>query len=58
MENALPKVTLSPDTERRLLEDARTRARIKLMLVGGGLFMLLLALSTLMVLVLRDGLPL
>ena len=37
MTTALPNVTLSPDTERRLLEEARSKARTKLLLVGGGL---------------------
>jgi ferric-dicitrate binding protein FerR (iron transport regulator) len=44
MEHALPKVMLSPDTERRLLEEARSKARIQLMLVGGGLGLAFLAL--------------
>lgn len=44
MENAMPKFTLSPDTERRLLEEARSRARIQLLLAGGGLGLLFVAL--------------
>ena len=44
MENALPKVMLSPDTERRLLEEARSKARILLLLVGGGLGLAFLSL--------------
>lgn len=44
MEHALPKVSLSPDTERRLLEGARSKARILLLLVGGGLGLAFLAL--------------
>lgn len=57
MEHALPKVMLSPDTERRLLEEARSRAQTKLLLVGGGLAILLLALCGLLVMILRDGRP-
>ncbi len=33
----MPGVRLSPDAERRLLDDARQRARTKLLLLGGGL---------------------
>jgi len=55
METTLPKVTLSPDTERLLLENARTRARTHLLLVGGVLTILLLALCGALVLVLGDG---
>ena len=43
MNTAIPHVTLSPDTERRLLEEARSKARARLLLVGGGLVVALLA---------------
>jgi hypothetical protein len=32
---AMPSLRLSPDAERRLLDQARQRARIKLLLIGG-----------------------
>jgi len=37
MNIAMPGITLSPDAERRLLDDARARAHTKLMLIGGGI---------------------
>lgn len=43
----LPRIRLSPDAERRLLDDARGRAQLKLAIVGGAIAMggvLLLAL--------------
>lgn len=33
----MPGIRLSPDAERRLLDDVRQRARMKLLLIGGGL---------------------
>ncbi len=33
----MPRVRLSPDAERRLLDDARQRARLKLLLIGGAI---------------------
>lgn len=53
MNTLIPGMTLSADAERRLLDDARHRARIQLLLVGGGLAILLLALCGALVLVLR-----
>ncbi len=35
----VPPVRLSPDAERRILDDARRRARMKLMIVGGAVAM-------------------
>ena len=32
---AMPPLTLSPDAERRMLDDAQKRARLKLMIIGG-----------------------
>jgi len=37
MNTAMPGMTLSPDAERRMLDDARARARTRLLLIGGGL---------------------
>ena len=34
---AMPPVQLSPDAERRLIDDAREHARKRLLLIGGGL---------------------
>ena len=53
MNTLIPGVTLSPDAERRMLDDARDQARIKLLLVGGGLAILLLALCGALVLIFR-----
>ncbi len=33
----IPDIRLSPDAERRLLDDARRRARTKIMLIGAGI---------------------
>jgi len=33
----MPAIRLSPDAERRLLDDARRRARTKLLLIGGAI---------------------
>jgi len=33
----IPRVRLSPDAERRLLDDARHRARLKLLVIGGAI---------------------
>jgi len=49
MNTALPKVSLSPDAELRLLEEARSNARAKLLLVGGGLVVALFALCVIAV---------
>jgi hypothetical protein len=35
LSRAMPALQLSPDAERRLLDDARQRARMKLILIGG-----------------------
>lgn len=44
----MPRVRLSPDAERRLLDDARQRARLKLLVTGGAIgFAGLLALIAL-----------
>ena len=53
MNTLVPGMTLSADAERRMLDDARDRARIKLLLVGGGLAILLLALCGALVLIFR-----
>jgi ferric-dicitrate binding protein FerR (iron transport regulator) len=37
LQGLLPQIRLSPDAERRLLEDAAKRARIKMLLIGGAL---------------------
>jgi ferric-dicitrate binding protein FerR (iron transport regulator) len=55
MTTALPNVTLSPDTERRLLEDARSKARTRMLLVGGGLVIALFALSVVAVVFLTSA---
>ena len=36
---AIPALRLSPDAERRLLDEARGRARLKLMVVGGAILL-------------------
>jgi hypothetical protein len=33
----MPRIQLSPDAERRLLDDARQRARVKLLIIGGAI---------------------
>jgi len=43
---AVPSLRLSPDAERRLLDDARSRARLKLLMVGGGIALTGLILLT------------
>jgi hypothetical protein len=49
LHRAMPPVQLSPDAERRLLDDARERARIKMFLIAAVIalagFMLLAALG-------------
>lgn len=46
---AMPGLRLSPDAERRLLDHARERARLKLLVIGGSIalagFVLLVALG-------------
>jgi ferric-dicitrate binding protein FerR (iron transport regulator) len=42
----MPALRLSPEAERRLLDDARKRARTKLMLLGGGVVIAGLAMLT------------
>ncbi len=37
MSTAMPQLRLSPDAERRLLDEARARARTRLLLVAGAL---------------------
>jgi ferric-dicitrate binding protein FerR (iron transport regulator) len=39
LRRAMPALRLSPDAERRLLDDARKRARLKLMVIGGAIAM-------------------
>jgi hypothetical protein len=41
----VPAFRLSPDAERRLLDDARDRARLKLVLVGLGLLAIVLIVA-------------
>lgn len=51
----MPALRLSADAERRLLDEARKRARLKLLIVGGGIglaaIMLLAALVALILLI-------
>lgn len=55
---AVPTVRLSPDAERRLLDDARQRARLTLMVTGGavalGGLILLIALAGALLVVARS----
>jgi hypothetical protein len=55
---AVPALTLSPDAERRLLDDARQRARLRLMVIGGaaavGGLLLLMALAGVLLVVARS----
>lgn len=55
----VPRVQLSPDAERRLVDDARDRARAKLMLVGAAIgltgLLLLTALAGALFLVVRHA---
>jgi len=37
LSGAMPGLRLSPDAERRLLDDARQRARLKLLVIGGSI---------------------
>jgi ferric-dicitrate binding protein FerR (iron transport regulator) len=37
LSEVMPGIRLSPDAERRLLDEARQRARLKLLLIGGGI---------------------
>jgi len=44
----MPALRLSPDAERRLVDDARDRARLKLLVIGGSIALVgLLALTAL-----------
>jgi ferric-dicitrate binding protein FerR (iron transport regulator) len=60
LSGAIPALRLSPDAERRLLDDARKRARTKLVVIGGAIGMaglvMLTALGALLWLVLGRGL--
>jgi ferric-dicitrate binding protein FerR (iron transport regulator) len=52
----MPGIRLSPDAERRLLDDARRRARMKLLLIGAGIALVgLLAIGALVALLLFTG---
>lgn len=52
----LPGIRLSPDAERRLLDDAQRRARTRLLLIGGGMTLAgLLAIGALAALLLSAG---
>ncbi|MBN2169807.1 MAG: hypothetical protein JW819_00640 [Candidatus Krumholzibacteriota bacterium] len=42
----MPALSLSPDAERRLLDEARKRARLKLLVVGGGIVLAAIMLFT------------
>lgn len=59
VQGLVPAIRLSPDAERRLLDDARERAQIKLLLVGGSIVLLgvvlLTALGGALFLVFRAG---
>jgi hypothetical protein len=49
-------VRLSPDAERRLLDEARKRARMKLLLIGGGIALVgLLAIAAFIALLFMMG---
>ena len=41
--NVMPPITLSPEAERRMLDDARSRANHRLLLIGGAIAFLSLA---------------
>lgn len=60
MSSLMPNVHLSPDAERRLLDDARQRARLKLLVIGGtvalGGFILLSAFVALLFFILSGRL--
>jgi ferric-dicitrate binding protein FerR (iron transport regulator) len=59
MKTAMPGYQLSPDAERRLLDEARSRARTRLLIIGGGIaaaaLMLLVALFGVLMLYLRSS---
>jgi hypothetical protein len=55
----MPAVRLSPDAERRLLDDARERARVKLLVVGAAVglagLVVLAALGGVLLLMIRSA---
>lgn len=57
LQTAVPRLRLSPDAERRLLDDARGRARMKLLIMGGAIglvgFVAVVALGGALLLALR-----
>ncbi|MBU1700279.1 MAG: hypothetical protein KJ970_08095 [Candidatus Eisenbacteria bacterium] len=56
MPHSIPSIQLSPDAERLLLDDARERARLKLLLIGGSIALAgLLAIGALGMLFIRSG---
>lgn len=59
MPGPLPPIQLSPDAERRLLDDARSRARLRLLIIGGTIAlaacMLMAAFGWLVLFMLRAG---
>jgi hypothetical protein len=59
MNTIVPHVNLSPDAERRMLDDAATNARLKLLVIGGSMtlvaVLLFAALAGILVVFLRHG---
>ena len=59
LSGVVPAIQLSPDAERRLLDDARKRARTKLLVIGGAIGMvglvMLVALGGVLMLMLGRG---
>jgi len=56
MTQSIPSIQLSPSAERELLDDARERARIKLILIGGSIALVgLLTLVAMGMLFFRSG---
>ena len=55
LSRAMPPFQLSPDAERRLLDDARERTRMKLLIIGGAValagFLAIVALGALIFLI-------
>ncbi|UCF35516.1 MAG: hypothetical protein JSU96_11780 [Acidobacteriota bacterium] len=49
MSQVIPNLQLSPDQERRLLDQAQERARLKLLIIGGGVAVAGLMLLTALV---------
>jgi ferric-dicitrate binding protein FerR (iron transport regulator) len=57
LSSVIPDIRLSPDAERRLLDDARQRARIKMLLIGAAIGLAgLLAIASFVALLFVSGL--